>query len=182
MLVPHRRGARSRARWTSTSFSQRHRRRQRAVHHRPAGTVAYTPAQIRTAYGINNAGARRHRPDHRHRRCLRRPEHLPGPRRVRHPVRPDRLRADALPAVRAGVVVPDRAQPERPGHLAARDRPERARHRQLGSGGSARRRVGSCHRPRGPDHPGRGQQPVALRPDGRAWPPPPASPACRWCR
>ena len=27
--------------------------------------------------------------------------------------------------------------------------------------------MGSCHRPRSPDHPRRGQQPVAVRPDGR---------------
>ena len=40
--------------------------------------------------------AGRHRPDHRHRRCLRRPQHLPGPRRLRLPVRADRLRTDAL--------------------------------------------------------------------------------------
>ena len=138
----------------------------------PAGTVAYTPAQIRAAYGINALArvpdpARRHRPDHRHRRCLRRPEHLPGPRRLRLPVRADLLRTDAVQPVRAGVVVPDRAQSERPGHIPARDRPERPRHRQLGSRGSARRRVGSCHRPRRPDHPGRSQQPVAFRPDGR---------------
>ena len=74
----------------------------------PTGTVAYTPAQIRAAYGINALRARRHRPDHRHRRCLRRPEHPPGPRCVRHPVRADGLRTDAVPAVRAGVVVLDR--------------------------------------------------------------------------
>ena len=133
----------------------------------PAGTVAYTPAQIRDAYGINNAGAGRHRPDHRHRRRLRRPEHLPGPRCLRLPVRADRLRTDALQPVRAGIVVLDRPQPVRPGHVPALNRPERARHRQLGSRGSARRRMGPCHRPRRPDHPGRGQQPVAFRPDGQ---------------
>ena len=89
----------------------------------------------------------RHRPDHRHRRRLRRPEHLPGPRRVRHPVRPDHLRTDALRPVRAGVVVPDGAQSERPGRRRC-PRPTRAaRHRQLGSRGSARRRMGPCHRP-----------------------------------
>ena len=37
-----------------------------------------------------------HGPDHCHRRCLRRPEHLPGPGRVRLPVRADALRTDAV--------------------------------------------------------------------------------------
>ena len=133
----------------------------------PAGTVAYTPAQIRAAYGISSLARGRHRPDHRHRRCLRQPEYLPGPRRVRHPVRADADGADAVPAVRAGVVVLDGAQPDWPGDVPARDRPGRGRHRQLGSRGSARRRMGACHRARGPDHPRRGQQPVAVRPDGR---------------
>ena len=90
----------------------------------PAGTVAYTPAQIRDRLRHQRTVARRHRPDHRHRRCLRRPEHLPGPRRLRLPVRPDRLRTDALRSVRAGVVVLDRPQPVRPGHVPAR-RPTR---------------------------------------------------------
>ena len=146
---------------------QRQRRRQTVTLDSPAGTVAYTPGPDPRRLRHQQPVARRHRPDHRHRRCLRRPEHLPGPRRLRHPVRPDRLRPDALCPVRPGVVVPDRAQPERPGHVPALDRPERPRHRQLGNGGGARRRMGPCHRPRRPDHPGRGQQPVALRPDGR---------------
>ena len=66
--------------------------------------------------------------------------------------------------------------------LAARDRPERGRHRQLGDGGGARRRMDPRHRPRGPDRPGRGQQPVAVRPDGRRGHRRQPSPACRSCR
>ena len=93
----------------------------------PSGTVAYTPAQIRAAYGINAPGAGRYRPDHRHRRRLRRSGHLRGARRLRLPVRTDRLRTDAVRAVRSGLVVPDRPQPVRPGHVPAFDRPERAR-------------------------------------------------------
>ena len=134
----------------------------------PSGTTAYTPAQIRSAYGISQPRGGRHGPDHRHRRCLQRPRHLPGPGHVRQPVRADVRRTDAVPAVRPGVVVPDRAQPVWPGdrRLPATD-PSRGRHRQLGSRGSARRRMGPCHRPGRADHPGRGEQPVAGRPDGR---------------
>ena len=44
----------------------------------------------------------RHRPDHRHRRCLRRPEHLPGPGHVRQPVRAHLLGPDAVRPVRPG--------------------------------------------------------------------------------
>ncbi len=114
----------------------------------PAGTVAYTPAQIRTAYGISALSPGRHRPDHRHRRCLRRSRNLPVARRVRQPVRPDDLRADALRPVRTGVLVPDGAQPERPGHHPCRRPTPTGRHRQLGSRGVARRRMGPCRSPR----------------------------------
>ncbi len=76
----------------------------------PTGdTVASTPAQIRTAYGISNLSAGWRRPDHRHRRRLRQSGHLPGPRHLRRPVRPVTASSpSALPAVRPGVVVPDR--------------------------------------------------------------------------
>ena len=133
----------------------------------PTGTVAYTPAQIRAAYGINTLS-------------------LDGTGQTIAIVDayddPSIYQAlDAFDSqfgltasgptlyssVRAGVVVLDRPQPVRPGHIPALNRPERPRHRQLGSRGSARRRVGSCHRPRRPDHPGRGQQPVAFGPDGQ---------------
>ena len=109
----------------------------------------------------------RHRPDHRHRRCLRRSGHLPVAGHLRQPVRTDLLRSDALPAIRRGVVVPDGGQSERPDDAPARDRPQRAGHEQLGSRGSLGRGMGPCHGPRGPDHPRGGQQPVAFRPDGR---------------
>ena len=45
------------------------------------------------------------------------------------------------------------------------DRSERRGHRQLGNGRSARRGMGARHGPGRPDRPGRGQQPVAVRPD-----------------
>ena len=148
----------------------------------PSGGVAYTPAQIRDAYGINNLA-------------------LDGTGQTIAIVDayddPDIFQAvDAFdtqfgltdsgptlyeqygPASSFLTVLNQNGQTS----LAARDRPERPGHRQLGSRRSARRGMGPCHRPRAPDRPGRGQQPVALRPDGRAWPPPPASPACRWCR
>ena len=44
---------------------------------------------------------------------------------------------------------------------AARDRPQRARQQQLGTRGSAGRGMGACHGARGPDHPRGSQQPVA---------------------
>ena len=109
----------------------------------PSGTVAYTPAQIRAAYGITALGGspdpdptRRHRPDHRHRRCLRRPEHLPITRRVRLPVRADHVGAVALCPVRTGFLVLDRAQSKRPGHVAAGYRPEWGGFHELGAGGA----------------------------------------------
>ncbi len=45
--------------------------------------------------------------------------------------------------------------------------PERDRHRQLGTRGSTRRGMGACHGPRGADHPCGSQQPVAVRLDGQ---------------
>ena len=76
--------------------------------------LAYTPGP--DPYGLRHQQPRlgRHRPDDRHRRCLRRSGHLPVAGRLRQPVRADRLRPDAIPAVRAGVVVLDGAQSERP--------------------------------------------------------------------
>ena len=132
----------------------------------PNGTVAYTPAQIRTAYGISAPLGRRHGPDHCHCRCIRRSQYLPGSRRLRFSVWAHFLGADALQPVRAGVFVSDRPQPVRPVHISAEHRSQRPRHRKLGSGGGARRRVGSRHRARRPDHSGRGQQPIAGRSDG----------------
>ena len=123
----------------------------------PAGTVAYSPAQIRAAYGINNLALDGTGQTIAIVDAYDDPSHLPGPGRVRHPVRADVRRPDALRPVRPGFVVLDGPQPERPGHVAARNRPERARHRQLGSRGSARRRVGPRHRARRADHPRRGQ-------------------------
>ena len=133
----------------------------------PSGTVAYTPAQIRAAYGISSLRPRRHRPDHRHRRRLRRPGHLPGPRRLRHPVRPDRLRADAVRPVRPGLVVPDRAQSGRPGHLAARAPTRTAPAPPTGKWRKHSTSSGPMPSRPARDHPRRGRQPVAVRPDGR---------------
>ena len=90
----------------------------------------------------------RYRSDDRDRGRLQRPEHLPGRGRLRLAVQPDRLRADDLRPVRGRLVVPDGPQSERPIGLAARDRPERPGHRQLGDGGVARRRMDPRDRPR----------------------------------
>ena len=113
----------------------------------PDGGVAYTPAQVLSAYGINNLA-------------------LDGTGQTIAIVDayddPDIFEAvDAFDnqfgltgsgptlyqPIWAGVVILDGAQSEWPIDLTARDRPERARHRQLGSGRVARRRVGPCHGP-----------------------------------
>jgi subtilase family serine protease len=106
----------------------------------PSGTVAYTPTQIRAAYGISKLS-------------------LDGTGQTIAIVDayddPSIYQAlDAFDSQFGLVVVLDRAQPVWPGHVAARNRPQWPRHQQLGTGGSTRRRVGACHRPRGPDHPG----------------------------
>ena len=111
---------------------------------------------------------RRHRPDHRHRRCLRRPRHLPGRRHVRHPVRPDRLRPDAsTSSVWARLVVPDRRQPAGPGRPLAGHRPRRDRAPPTGKWRRRSTWNGHMPSPRGEYRPGGSQQPVAGRPDGR---------------
>ena len=119
--------------------------------------LAYTPAQIRTAYGINNLSLDGTRPNHRHRRRLRRSGHRPVAGRIRQPVRANLVRSDALSAVRPGLVVPDGSQSERPDHFPARHGPQRPRHRQLGTRGGGGRGMGARHGARGPDRPGRSQ-------------------------
>ena len=133
----------------------------------PDGGVAYTPAQVLSAYGINNLA-------------------LDGTGQTIAIVDayddPDIFQAvDAFdnqfgltgsgptlynqygPASSFLTVLNQNGQST----VTARNRPERARHRQLGSGRVARRRMGPCRGPRGADRPGRSQQPVAVRPDDR---------------
>ena len=82
----------------------------------PSGTVAYTPAQIRAAYGISSLSLDGTGQTIAIVDAYDDPSIFQAARRLRLAVRPDRLRADALCPVRAGVVVPDRPQPVRPGH------------------------------------------------------------------
>ena len=132
-----------------------------------SGGTAYTPAQIRTAYGINNLS-------------------LDGTGQTIAIVDayddPQIYQAlDAFdgqfglttsgptlyqqygPATSFLTVLNQNGQPT---SLPGTD-PVGPGQRQLGSRGVAGRGVGPCHRPRGQDHPRRGQQPVAGRLDGR---------------
>ena len=56
----------------------------------------YTPAQVRAAYGISNLSLDGTGQTIAIVDAYDNPSHLPVPGRVRHPVRPDRHRADAL--------------------------------------------------------------------------------------
>ena len=113
----------------------------------PSGTVAYTPAQIRAAYGISalaldGTGQTIAIVD-----AYDDPSIFQALDAFDSQFGADRLRTVAVRSVRPSIVVLDGTQPERPGHVLAVNRPERTRHRQLGSRGVARRRMGACHRP-----------------------------------